>query len=68
MAGTRGRVALKSRKVYQIDNLREAAEFIAKLNDPPESFVEGVRSAATLLIKAGVSVPGVSVRTESGVA
>lgn len=68
VAGTRGRVALKSRKVYQIDNLREAAEFIAKLNDPPESFVEGVRSAATLLIKAGVSVPGVSVRTESGVA
>ena len=32
------------------------------------AFVEGVRSAADLLIKAGVSVPGVSVRTESGVA
>ena len=68
VAGTRGRVSLRSRKIYQIDNLREAAEFVAKLNDPPEAFVEGVRSAAELLIKAGVSVPGVSVRTEPGVA
>jgi hypothetical protein len=68
VAGTRGRVSLRSRKVYQIDNLREAAEFIAKLNDPPEGFVEGVRSAGELLIKAGVSVPGMSVKTESGVA
>ena len=68
VAGTRGRVSLKTRKVYDIENLREAAEFIAKLNDPPSDFVEGVRSAATLLIKAGVKVPGVVVKTESGVA
>ena len=68
VAGTRGHVALKTRKVYQIDNLREAADFIAKLNDPPEVFVEGVRAAAERLIKAGVSVPGVSRRTEDVVA
>ena len=68
MAGTRGRVALKHRKVYEIENLREAAEFIAKLNDPPSQFVEGVRTAAELLIKAGVTVPGVVVKSAPEVA
>jgi hypothetical protein len=68
VAGTRGRVALKTRQVLVIDDLRAAAEFIAKLNNPPESFVEGVKDAAQLLRKAGVEVPGVSTRSEDVVA
>jgi hypothetical protein len=68
VAGTRGRVALKTHQVLVIDDLRAAAEFIAKLNNPPESFVEGVRDAAKLLRKAGVEVPGVSTRSEDVVA
>jgi hypothetical protein len=68
VAGTRGRVALKTRQVLVIEDLRAAAEFIAKLNNPPESFVEGVRDAAQLLRKAGVEVPGVSTRSEDVVA
>jgi hypothetical protein len=68
VAGTRGRVSLKTRQVLVIEDLRAAAEFIAKLNQPPEAFIDGVRDAAQLLLKAGVTVPGVATKSEDVVA
>ena len=44
-AGTQGRVSLKGQKVYRITDLKAAAEFVAKLNDPPQEFIDGVLSA-----------------------
>lgn len=64
VAGTQGRVSLKGQKVYRITDLKAAAEFVARLNDPPEEFIEGVLSSARRLMKAGVEVPGVEVKTE----
>lgn len=63
-AGTQGRVSLKGQKVYRITDLKAAAEFIAKLNDPPSFFIEGVLSSAKSLMKAGVEVPGVEMKIE----
>lgn len=67
-AGTQGRVSLTSRKVYRITDLKAAAEFVAKLNDPPQEFIDGVLSAAQRLMKAGVEVPGVEVSKDDVVA
>ena len=63
-AGTQGRVSLRGQKVYRITDLKAAAEFIAKLNDPPQDFIDGVLSSAQRLMKAGVEVPGVEMKIE----
>jgi hypothetical protein len=69
VAGTQGqRVSLKTEKVYKVTDLRAASEFIAKMNAPPEAFIEGLLTAAELLIKAGVEVPGVEVTIKEIVA
>ena len=67
-AGTQGRVSLKGQKVYRITDLRGAAEFIAKMNNPPQDFIDGVLSSARTLMKAGVEVPGVEMNIEDTVA
>ena len=58
----------EGRKVYRITDLKAAAEFVAKLNDPPQEFIDGVLSAAQRLMKAGVEVPGVEVSKDDVVA
>ena len=68
MAGTRGRVSLQTRTVYDIESLPDAAMYLATLDNPPSDFVEAVRKAGGALIKAGVDVPGMDSRTVDVVA
>ena len=63
-AGTQGRVSLKSQKVYKITDLRAVADFLSKMNAPPQEFIDGVLTSAAKLAKAGVEVPGFEISTE----
>jgi hypothetical protein len=64
VAGTTGRVSLKTVTVYSVANLKDASTYLASMETPPADFVEAVRLCGQRLMKAGVPIPGISVSSE----
>jgi hypothetical protein len=63
-AGTQGRVSLRSRTVYEVNDVKALFAFLASLNNPPADAVEACRKAGEKLARAGMTVPGLSARIE----
>lgn len=64
-AGSRGRgIRLVDRPVFTIIDLRQAAGFIAALNQPPREFVDAVQLIVNRMGAAGGEIPGVEKRIE----
>jgi hypothetical protein len=68
VAGTQGRVALKSVTVYRLVNIKTASAYLSTLEVPPKDWVEETRVSCARLMKAGVAVPGMVAEQEDIVA
>lgn len=55
------KTGLRTTKVAVVDDIQKAAAQLAAMKEPPEDFVEAVRSVAKRLIDAGISVSGVHI-------
>jgi hypothetical protein len=58
-AGTTRAVSLRTRKIYQIDDIPAAAGFLANMKTPPDEFRQVVERIIRKLRSDGVEVPGV---------
>lgn len=55
------RTGLRTTRVAVVDDIQKASAQLATMKDPPEDFIEAVRSVAKRLIDAGISVDGVHI-------
>ncbi|MDR3464196.1 MAG: hypothetical protein P4L76_17980 [Beijerinckiaceae bacterium] len=68
-AGSSGRrIAIRSRTVIEINDLRAFLEYLANFNSPPPDLLAVCEAIARKLIAAGVVIPGVSTRQVEEVA
>jgi len=61
-AGTRGRVALKTRTDWVVDDLQAFAAYLASMETPAPEFVEVCRKLANRIGSGGGSAPGIEKR------
>jgi hypothetical protein len=63
-AGTKGTLALRTRKVNEITGVAEFSAYVAALDPPPAEFMEALQRVANRICAAGVKPPGVVTRIE----